>query len=353
MTLASAVLLAGLVPSAAPDDDEFRLPTERRPADESAAEPVWASTRQRAIRASSGPESTEFVPVSLRWSWLPATEGSAVSMHRLEVGLSYPLLFHGQETVIINGLQYGMWRTDGRAWPGPFLPSTFHHITYELLVLQELSPAWTLLVGLAPGYYSDFEHVYKKALRATGLVLVDYQVTPRVSLSFGMVYADNLGTATPLPAFGVEWQASPRWHLSFAFPDNLVLTYRVDERLTLSLGARTEGASFRGTTSRARLDRPRLGESGATDAPTEVRHTVAYSLFTVGPRMRWGIGERVFLILETGLLLERIASVSDIGYHDRFGQQSYRVKASAREYRFDNLADDLSWHAGLGVELGW
>ncbi len=126
---------------------------------------------------------------------------------------------------------------------GAILPNTLQSTSLSLGIDAELGGNWLLRVEVEPGIYSDFaDDISADDFNMPLIVGFSYLVDSRLQWVFGL--QANLRSDIPvLPGAGVRWQFAEDWTLNAIFPKPR-LEYRIDDSLTLHVGADLRGGTY-------------------------------------------------------------------------------------------------------------
>ncbi|HEY0967540.1 MAG TPA: DUF6268 family outer membrane beta-barrel protein [Opitutaceae bacterium] len=173
------------------------------------------------------------------------------------------------------------------------VPDSLQEASLTLGLQRQLSPTWSAMAVLKPGFYGDFEDLDGDSFNAPFLFMANYATKEELVWTFGLNV--NLFSENPvLPLVGVRWRFAPDWTLAVAFPRTAV-SYQASKALTYSVGIRFEGGNYRITESPL----PTLGGARLNDTYldfTEIR---------VGAGASLALTETMKLELEAGVMTDR------------------------------------------------
>lgn len=131
------------------------------------------------------------------------------------VGITMVVPLGGTDNVLLFTPGY---RTDWLDGPGTIdVPAQLHSISLVVGWRRIFNQKWTLIAGLQPGFYTDYDAV-SDGFRPSGLALLNYQVIPDcLTLSFGVVYTGR-NDVRILPGVGVTWIPNPDTRFDLNFP---------------------------------------------------------------------------------------------------------------------------------------
>ncbi|MEO0454024.1 MAG: DUF6268 family outer membrane beta-barrel protein [Verrucomicrobiota bacterium] len=126
---------------------------------------------------------------------------------------------------------------------GAILPNTLQSINLNLGVDMNIGEKWLMRIEVTPGIYSDFaDDIDFRDLNAPLQLGFSYLVDSNLQWVFGL--RANFRSFLPvLPGAGVRWQFADDWTLNAIFPQPR-LEYRIDNSLTLHLGAELKGGTY-------------------------------------------------------------------------------------------------------------
>jgi len=98
------------------------------------------------------------------------------------------------------------------------LPSQLYAAFLDVMWLPKFGERTLAILGVAPGWYSDFEDGARDAFRLTGRAILRYDWHPdRLQLILGAVYLDRMHSKW-IPAGGVIYKPNPDLNLELVFP---------------------------------------------------------------------------------------------------------------------------------------
>lgn len=157
-----------------------------------------------------------FQKLSFSAAWLNRSGPSDLGLTELKTFLTvavplpskdFPLLITpGFDVTVLNGPD------------SPDLPPQVYDTYLDFMWLPKLSEGWLGILSLAPGLYSDFDHLQNDAFRLKGKALIRYDWIPeRLQLMAGVLYL-NRNDVNWLPAGGLIWTPNDKTHLELLFP---------------------------------------------------------------------------------------------------------------------------------------
>jgi len=110
-------------------------------------------------------------------------------------------------------------------------PGQLHSAFVQFIWVPQITTNWSLILGIEPGVYGDFENSDDDAFRLLGRGLVRYQPYPgRLEFVAGLLYLDR-DDVNILPAGGVLWSPTDNLKLDIIFPaPKLAYRYFYDGR---------------------------------------------------------------------------------------------------------------------------
>lgn len=158
-----------------------------------------------------------FQKLSVAGTWLaPGSDPNDLGMVEFESFASFALPFPITAWPLVFSPGYNMHLMDGPQVTD--LPARLHDAYVDFMWLPTFVNRYTLLLGVTPGYYSDFMANDGDAFRITGKGLVIYDLDPdRLQLVLGVAYLgrDNLKV---LPIGGAIWSPTDYLRLELIFP---------------------------------------------------------------------------------------------------------------------------------------
>ncbi len=97
-------------------------------------------------------------------------------------------------------------------------PGQLYSTYVQFIWVPQITPNWSLILGVEPGLYGDFENSDDDAFRLLGRGLVRYQPYPgRLEFVAGLLYLDR-DDVNILPAGGILWSPTDDLKLDIIFP---------------------------------------------------------------------------------------------------------------------------------------
>lgn len=157
-----------------------------------------------------------------RYTWL-YSDGDpwAVGINDFDFSVAMTLpnfLWSGQPLFVVPSFSLHLW--DG---PQPMgastaeLPSKAYSAFLDFGWQTDPKQVFSAQVGLRTGIFTDFDTLTSDSLRLMGEGLIRVQVTPKVQIRGGVIYADRLDVKL-LPAGGLLWTPNDRVRWDIYFP---------------------------------------------------------------------------------------------------------------------------------------
>jgi hypothetical protein len=106
------------------------------------------------------------------------------------------------------------------------IPNQLYHADVDFMWRKELTERWGAMIGVTPGYSSDFQSS-TGAIRIRGRGFATWEWVPdQLTLLVGAVYLDR-NDLPLLPGVGLTWTPTPDWRLELMFP-RPKLAYRIE-----------------------------------------------------------------------------------------------------------------------------
>lgn len=148
-----------------------------------------------------------------------------------------------EHTRLIYGINYSDTQLDLDA--GVPLPAHLRSLALKLGVSRPLSPEWSALLMLQPGYFSEASGLDGDSFTIPVLLAFNYRASPGLVWTVGARY-DAFSRNSLLPAAGVRWEYAPGWTLNVGFPKTGV-TWKAAPDLTLGADISFQGGNYRVT----------------------------------------------------------------------------------------------------------
>ncbi|WP_437206270.1 DUF6268 family outer membrane beta-barrel protein [Planctomicrobium sp. SH664] len=206
------------------EDDEQRgiLQVSQQPLEDNAARDVdpkghYAFPRWNPLPAPGTEEawgSTPFKENSFTLSVLPAP-GEDLGMTTLDWKSTLVAFEIDGQPVVQVTPRFGWNFLTGPTTPD--LPPQLYDLSLDWSVFFKFGDQWTGVVGVGPGYYTDFENDSSDAFRMTGRAILFYEWSSQLKFSGGFLYLDREDIVA-LPVAGAIWQPSENIRIEAMFP---------------------------------------------------------------------------------------------------------------------------------------
>lgn len=290
-------------------------------------------------------------PVGLSWTTLPSSRiQNPANAEERDVRLNVQEFraravlpaFSNDETQLYGGLEYESLHFGLRDWPYPDQPqppSNLYGVTMHMVIVQDLTPDWTTVFAIQPGYYADFRVLTLRSLDLRGALAAFYWCpSPDFELGFGLAYRSNFGEPLLLPVFYITWQTIGDVLVKLRAPTELGLHVELGSHVVLSWLAQFEGRQYRVHT-RARDDE-------GTQAPAS--YLLQYSVGSTGPVAKFRLWNDLYLYGSAALgFFRRFDATNACVATDSDGGST--CEAELANFDFVNLGSDLSWVTSVGV----
>jgi hypothetical protein len=217
-------------------------------------------------------------------------EDLKIGLTILDIRASFPLVFAGGRTLVLNSIEYGRLGVDFRNWDeeeagDPDEQDEAHSVKFASFVMHELSPEWRLIAGLTPGLASDFQgEISGDDFTLEAVLGLIRQVRESLAFGFGVAYVRDFGEPLPLPFLALEWQIAPNLNARALLPQDFEVSYNWRPKVDLGLAVKVRGNRYHGDPGVWGADNPQM------------KHTVA----SVGPTARIHLSKWLHLGLEGG-----------------------------------------------------
>jgi len=140
------------------------------------------------------------------------------------------------------GLSYSL--KDIHAPQAAQLPSSLHRLAVNMGGLYKVSEALSVGFTASPGLSSDFNAVGSSDIRAPVGLYVRRQMSPKLTLTGGVIYAIGNEELQVLPIVGATYKPSEAWTFSLGFPRTGIV-WKSDKRAEYYLGAEFSAGEYR------------------------------------------------------------------------------------------------------------
>lgn len=160
-----------------------------------------------------------FQKLCLSGAWIGTGGEDNLGITEIETALTVALPLPIREWPLLITPSYNVRFLDGPTGPtGSDLPPQLHDVYVDFMWLPTFVNRYTLMLAVAPSYFSDFEQSHDKAFRLTGKALVIYDWSPeRLQLVAGVLYL-NRDNIRLLPAGGAIWNPTDWARFELLFP---------------------------------------------------------------------------------------------------------------------------------------
>jgi len=263
-----------IAPGQGPAFDEFGAPwDEQRPP---GALPFWYARGMSA-------------------TWLPKNGADGFGTTDVPLTTTFsPVWFDDLPALLITpGFGFHFWQA-----PDPLeLPSTVFDAYVDVTWRTPLSETFGFGFGITPGVYGDYRQSSPKAFQLTGWGLVDWRITPTLSLVAGAAVVRQLDMHV-LPVGGLIWTPDPSSRLELLVPRS-----RVARKLWSSPGGGGLWAY-----SAVQFG----GGSWAVTLPDDTTALVTVSDLRALVGLEWFLSRRVAGVAEAGWVFARTISANGV-----------------------------------------
>lgn len=102
------------------------------------------------------------------------------------------------------------------------LPSQLYDHTLDIGWMKKINDRWSLMLGVAPSFYTDYQNTSSEMVRVMGRAIVMWQYSDTLQLAFGAVYLDREDIPA-LPAVGLIYTPTEVAKLELMFPKPRIL----------------------------------------------------------------------------------------------------------------------------------
>jgi hypothetical protein len=173
------------------------------------------------------------------------------------------------------------------------IPDSVQAVALRLGLNWRFAPAWTAMVEIAPGLYTDFEDIGGSDANVPGGILFTWEQNPALTWMFGLRY-DPYSEIPVIPGVGLRWRIDEQWTLSLVMPRPRI-EYALTPEVTLFAGGDYRGGGFRVAEDFGR----RAGDPRLDD------EILSYRELRAGAGLRVGLAERIHAVIEGGWVIDR------------------------------------------------
>ena len=240
-----------------------------------------------------------------------------VQLRKLKGSLTYPVVFSGGRTVLVNDFAYQLIEFEYRGLDYPL--ERLQAASYTLMLQHRLSPGWSVWALATPTLASDLQaEISEDDFNFQAAAIFIRHFSDRLSLGFGAAYTTQFGSGEVVPVLAFDWNNGKNLMARGIIPTSLEFWYRPGPRVDLGLVVSGDGNNFRGDPDIYQVQNP------------EVR----YTMLTVGPAVRISLAPFIRLNMEGGI----------IGFH-RFEFFDGDTESSSHDLK-------PSQYARIGVTFG-
>jgi uncharacterized protein DUF6268 len=219
-------------------------------------------------------------------------EDVEIRVATLRLKATYPMAL-SQTTLLIHELLYDRFDMDYVKWDksigGAEIPHG-HAVKYNLMIMRTLSEKWSFLAFITPGLASDFRSkLSTDDFTIEAALVFVYKFSEKFSLGGGLAYSRQFGEPMPLPVIALDWNNGSNMRARAILPSNLEFWYMMSKRFELGLVLSGDGNEYHGDPDRYGGDNPKL----------------KYSVFTMGPSLKYRFTKTFSLNLDAGYVLGR------------------------------------------------
>jgi hypothetical protein len=155
-----------------------------------------------------------FQKLSFSGTWLDRGQPLDYGQSELELYATFAVPMPGREWPLLITPLFEVQYLDGPV--SPDLPPRLYETYLDFLWVPRLNENWTVILGLAPSVYSDFQ-TDEDAFRWTGKGLVRYDWSPTLQVLAGVLYL-NRDDVRILAAGGLIWNPHDDARYEILFP---------------------------------------------------------------------------------------------------------------------------------------
>jgi hypothetical protein len=152
-------------------------------------------------------------------TWLAGDKGADFENLDLELSgtFSFPFYYAWAPLLLTPGFAVHFW--DGPAVGAGFppLPSEVYDAYIDFGWRPQITPNFSLDLGVRPGLHSDFENYSREAIRIQGRALGIFSISPQTQIVAGVLYLDRVDVKL-LPAGGLIWTPNEDTRYEILFP---------------------------------------------------------------------------------------------------------------------------------------
>ena len=212
-------------------------------------------------------------------------EDAQVRLSRFRATLSYPIVFSGGRTVLVNDFSYQLIDFEYKNWEYPL--SRLHAASYTLMLQHRLSQKWSVWALGIPSMASDLKaEVSDNDFNFQVVTAFIRHFSERFSVGIGVAYSTQFGSGEFLPILAFDWNNGKNLMARAILPASFEFWYRPRPILDIGLLVSGDGNNFRGDPEIYQVANPEL----------------RYTMLTVGPAMKIYVSKQIRVNLEAGLI---------------------------------------------------
>ncbi|UCE24441.1 MAG: hypothetical protein JSU74_14350 [Candidatus Zixiibacteriota bacterium] len=212
-------------------------------------------------------------------------EDAQVRLSRYRATLTYPIVFSGGRTILVNDFSYQLIDFEYKNWEYPL--SRLHSASYTLMLQHRLSQKWSAWVLGTPSMASDLKaEVSEKDFNFQVVTAFIRHFSERLSVGIGVAYSTQFGSGEILPILAFDWNNGKNLMARAILPASFEFWYRPDPIFDIGLLVSGDGNNFRGDPEIYGVANPEL----------------RYTMLTVGPAVKINVSRQVRVNIEAGLI---------------------------------------------------
>ena len=183
--------------------------------------------------------SLDILTISGRYG-LPQTYDSLLSGKATEsgifVGLTAPIVF-SKNTIWYNSVNYFYFHVANE----PELPVTWadpinlHGIILRTGLYQKFDKGRGIQLLFAPRLMTDMKNIDGKSFQLGGLFLYEKKFRETLSMSFGVMYNQELFGPYFVPLINLDWTIKDKWRIAGLLPIYAKISYLINENFDLGI----------------------------------------------------------------------------------------------------------------------
>lgn len=141
--------------------------------------------------------------------------GGNLTMREVDAGFARKFSVNSRFE-LSSGLHYSLKDID--APEDARLPTSLHRLALNMGGLYRMNDNLSLGLMVSPGLSSDFKVITSSDIRVPVALHARYRVSPRLTLTGGLMYAIGNHELPLLPVIGATYQPSEKWTFALGFP---------------------------------------------------------------------------------------------------------------------------------------